>query len=510
MGALLQMGKLAAVRESGGDTLLRVARTPRWRAVDVLLLLAPLLVLGALTAFVRADPAPNVTSSNGLYTDEAWNLINARNFVLLGSFSTDDWNLHLVNVPFSLIQATVFSLVGVGMSQARMVSIVAVALTMGVLGLGLRARLGGGAAMLASLAYGTSALVLYYGRLAFLEPTVACALTIGALLVVRANDERAGRWGLVAGVALAIAIGTKPSAAFAAGGILAAAVFLAIRSTAARRWLSGAVLAITFAGVAWILLIGLPNWTAVATDLRIWASEPIIGPLDSIAGRILSFPVRNDGFLVTAAPIILFGALGWVAAVRRRRGMSDTQFALFAMATGWLTAGLGILALAPYRPNRYEVPLLPALAILGALGWSLAGPRLHRMRPMQTAAIGVAVAAVVVAPGAMQYASWMVNARQVLIDTQARVAAILPAGAVVEGRYAPGFALQAPVVTLVSRVSTRVNPGDLYVTRGVRWYIDIPGSVPSWARLHARQWSARVVRLCVPWSTDEVCLWQVP
>ena len=484
--------------------------TPPRRLLDVLLLLAPLLVLGALAAFVRADPASHVTSSNGLYTDEAWDIINARNFVLLGSFSTDDWNLHLVNVPFSLIQAAVFRVAGVGMAQARMVSIVAVALTMGALGWGLRARLGGGAAMLASLAYGTSALVLYYGRLAFLEPTVACALTVGALLVVRANDERAGRWGLVAGIALALAIGTKPSAVFAASGILAAAGFLALRSAAARRWLAGAVLAITSAGVAWIVLIGLPNWTAVGTDLRIWASEPIIGSLGGVAGRILSFPVRNDGFLVTAAPIILFGALGWVAAFRQRRGLSETQVALFAMATGWLTAGLGILVLAPYRPNRYEVPLLPALAILGALGWSLAGPRLHRMPPMRSAAIGVAVAAIVVVPGAVQDASWMMNARQVLIDTQARVAAILPAGAVVEGRYAPGFALQAPVVTLVSRPSTRVNPGDLYVTRGVRWFIDIPGSAPSWARLHARQWAARVLRLCVPWSTDRVCLWQVP
>lgn len=229
------------------------------RLLDGLLLLAPLVVFGLLAVFVLRDPAGRVTASNAPYSDEAWDLINPRNFVLFGTFSTDDWNLHLVNVPYSIIQAAVFTVAGVGMAQGRLLSIVAVALTMAALGWGLRRPLGQGAAILAALAYGTSTLVLYYGRLAFLEPLVALFLTVGGLLALRADGPRSGRWGLAAGLALALAIGTKPSAAFATAGLLVGLGLVRGRSPAVRRWIGGAVVAIGLAGLVWIVLIGLPN-----------------------------------------------------------------------------------------------------------------------------------------------------------------------------------------------------------------------------------------------------------
>jgi hypothetical protein len=480
------------------------------RGLDLLLLVAPLAVFVLLATFVLVDPARGVTSSNGIFTDEAWDVINARNFVLLGRFSTDDWNLHLVNVPFSLVEAAVFHVAGVGMTQARIVSIAAVALTMAALGWGLRRPLGSGAALLASLAYGTSTLVLYYGRLAFLEPTVALGLTVGGLLALRAHDERAGRWGLAAGVALAIAIGTKPSAAFAALGILVGLGAVGARSPAARRWIGGAASAILAAGVVWLAVIGLPNRAAVAADLRIWASEPILGSLTGTVHQILRFPFRNDGFLTLAAPIIAFGALGLVATILGRRQLSRRSVALAGAATGWLAFGLGILAAAPYRPNRYEVPLLPALAILGAIGWSLVAPRLRRGSPARATIVAGVVAGILVIPGLVLYGTWMGSGESRLPAIQASVRSIIPPGAVVEGTYAPGFALRAPVTTLVSRPWVDVNAGDLYVTRGVRWYVDVKGSAPAWAPLHPEEWAARVQRLCERWGTGEVCLWQIP
>jgi 4-amino-4-deoxy-L-arabinose transferase-like glycosyltransferase len=487
-----------------------VAATRSRRLVDALLLLAPLALFGLLAVFVLADPAAGMTASNAPATDEAWDIVNARNFVLMGRFSTDDWNLHLVNVPYSLLLAAVFSVAGVGMAQARFMSIVAVALTMAALGWGLRRPLGSSAALLASVAYGTSTLILYYGRLAFLEPIVALGLTVGGLLVLRAHDPRAGRWGILAGVALALAIGTKPSAAFAVTGILAGVALVGVRSPSVRRWLGGAVLVIVLAGLAWAAFIGLPNRAAVATDLRIWPAEAIVAPVLVMLRRIVAFPTHADGFLLLTAPILLFGALGWVAAVRGRRSLPRPSVALLATATGWFVAGFGILALAPYRPNRYDVPLLPGLAILGAIGWSVLAPRLRRLPSGRAAAAGVAVAAALVLPGLIMYGGWMGTAPNSLPDIQANVRAIVPAGAVVQGDYAPAFALQASVVTLVSHEPTRVNPGDLYLSRGVRWYVGDSGTAPAWAALHPLEWSLRVSRLCAPWGQHEVCLWQVP
>jgi len=479
------------------------------RVLDGLLFVAPLTVFAILATFVLVDPTSGVTASHGPFTDEAWNVVNARNFVLLGRFATDDWNLHLVNLPFSLVEAAVFSVAGVGMAQARLVSIAAVAMSMAALGFGLRGWFGRGAALLASVGLGTSALVLYYGRLAFLEPSVALGLTVGGLLTLRAHDRSSGRWGFVAGVALAIAIGTKPSAAFAGAGIVIGLAAVGAGAPAVRRWLGGAVLAILLAGITWVVLIGLPNRDAVATDLRIWASEPIVGPLSVMAHQVLTFATRNDGFLGLAAPLLLVGGLGWTIAFRARRNLGSAQSALFAATTGWLVAGLGILSLAPYRPNRYEVPLLPALAILSAIGWSVVLPRLKVGTPSRATAAGLAVACVIAAPGLLAFGGWMTMAQRELPAVQAQVRAILPAGAVVQGDLAPAFALRAPVETLVSRPPTRVNPGDLYQSHGVRWYVGATGTAPAWARLHPEAWASRVPRLCESWGGDDVCVWQL-
>src|ERR1041385_5146267 len=81
----------------------------------------PIAVGVLLLSLLAADPPAGITTSNGIRTDEAWDVINARNLVLLGRWSTDDWNLHLVNVPYSLVVAAVFSAFGVGIEQARAV-----------------------------------------------------------------------------------------------------------------------------------------------------------------------------------------------------------------------------------------------------------------------------------------------------------------------------------------------------------------------------------------------------
>jgi len=476
----------------------------------VILVAVPLVLLALLWAFVRADPAPGISVSNGPYTDEAWDVINARNLVLLGRWSTDDWNLHLVNVPFSAIQAAVFTVAGVGIAQARYVSIAATVITMLALGFGLRRRLGLEAALLATAAYGGSTLVLFYGRLAFLEPTVAMWLTLGGLLTLRARDVRSGRWGLLAGVALALAIGTKPSAAVAVVGVLSGLAVVGHRPGPVRRWVVAAATVIGVAGVAWIALIGLPNLAAVRTDLRIWPSEPILSSLGGILHEVVTFPTRSDGFFVLAAPILVTGVGGLVLAVRARGSMPPELLGLFAATTGWLILGLGLLSVAPYRPNRYEVPMLPALAIMSGIGlWAL-GTLAGSWSLLRMRAVASVLVLVLVAPGLVSYAQWMRAATYRLPDIQAAVAAAIPAGSVVQGLIAPAFALQAPVVTIVSRPPTQVNPGDLYAMRGVRWYVGADGSAPQWAALHPEAWAARSTVLCARWGSENDCVWHLP
>ncbi len=352
--------------------------------------------------------------------------------------------------------------------------------------------------------------MLYYGRLAFLEPTVTMWLTIGSLLVLRARSDRSGRWGALAGLTLALAVGTKPSALFAVAGLLVAVAIYGRRDPAVRRWVGGALLAIAALAVGWVLVIGLPNRAAVAVDLRIWASEPIFGPIRTMATRVLSFPFRSDGFLLLAAPILAFGAGGWLLAVRARRRLPPGIALLVVMATGWLVAGLGLLFLAPYRPNRYEAPLLPALAILGGVGaWVVVSAERAWPRP-RLAVAGVAVAAALVLPGLVSYSTWMRGATYRLPEIQAALASTVPPGSAMQGVLAPAFGLRAPAATIVSRPWVRVSPGDLYATRGVRWFVGAEGEAPAWASKHADAWAARTTVLCSPWGSQRVCVWHLP
>jgi 4-amino-4-deoxy-L-arabinose transferase-like glycosyltransferase len=371
--------------------------------------------------------------------------------------------------------------------------------------------LGRGPALIGAVAFGSAALVLYYGRLAYLEPLVALGVTLGTLGALRATAPRSGWWGVLSGLALAGAIGTKPSALFASIGLLlGVAVVLARSSPAARRWLIGAVVAIGVAGLAWVVALGLENRLAVGGDLRIWASEPLPRSVLGWVRRVLGFPFRNDRMLLLAAPLLIGAAVGSVFAIRRRHTLSPTVRGLVGAAIGSLVLGFAVLAMVPYRPNRYEVPLLPAMAILTAVAWSVIAELVGRSDAGRRRAVGTLVAAGLVLPGVVLFASWMLVTPSSLPGIQDDVASIIPPGAAVEGIYAPLFALRAPVVTFVSRPWAGINTGDLYAVRHVRWYIGAMGTTPGWAGRHPAAWAARQQRLCAPWGSRTVCVWQVP
>jgi hypothetical protein len=115
----------------------------------------------------------------------------------------------------------------------------------------------------------------------------------------------------------------------------------------------------------------------------------------------------------------------------------------------------------------------------------------------------------VAAPSLTPFVGWARSATFVLPSIQSQVATAVRPGDVIEGTLAPAFALDAPVVTLVSRQQTSINPGDLYATRGVRWFVGARDAKPSWAKLHPDAWNARQELVCVDWG-EPTCVWRVP
>ena len=176
---------------------------------------------------------------------------------------------------------------------------------------------------------------------------------------------------------------------------------------------------------------------------------------------------------------------------------------LAAACVGWFVAGMGVLLIVPYRPNRYLVPLLPPLAVLAGLGFAAARrvalPSGRRgVIPARTAdtrglpqgigsggrppglpaVLAAVLALALVLPGIVLDAGWMASTPTTLPGVEARVAALVPVGAAVQGDLAPVLAMRTAAQTIVSRPATNVNAGDLYVTHDVRWVFtdrDPPG-----------------------------------
>jgi hypothetical protein len=292
--------------------------------------------------------------------------------------------------------------------------------------------------------------------------------------------------------------------------LLAAVAMVGVRQPPIRRWVGGALLSIAALGGAWAAAIWLPNRVAISNVLRIWASEPIIAPIRTVLGRITSFPARNDGFIGQSIPVLAVGTAGWIAGLVRWRRMSAEVRLLLAASTGWAIAGLGLLVVAPYRPNRYEEPLLPAFAILAGIGARVAADVWSDRSHRRTLLAGAALAVVLVAPGVASYAGWARDATYRLPALQAQTLAAIPAGSATQGTYAPAFAMRARVLTIVSRPADQISPGDLYETRSVRWFFGEDGESPAWAPLHPDAWAGRQAVLCSDWGTTHVCLYRLP
>lgn len=519
---------------------------------DTLVLGAAVVVL--LGATIAVDPPSGVTASNSPFTDEAWNVVNARNFVLLGRWSTDDWNLYLVNFPFSLLQALAFAVTGVGIIQARLVPILATALTVGGLAWWLRGLVGRWPARLAALGLGSSALVLYYGRLAYLEPLVSLFLVLGLatafpLMTMLAparegggegeiggerGGERDGGWGggafdrlrsahsarpallpgAVAGLLFGLAVWTKPSAAFAVAGIVLGVGLGGLRRPTMRAWAIAAVSVVAVGVGAWMVLVWRTNSAAVATDLAIWASEPLPRSIGELLRRVTSYPARSDGAIPLTLPLVGPALVGALVVLLRWRDVPPGRRALCLAAFGWAALGVGALFAVSYRPNRYVVPMLPAFAIMLAVGVATILDLL-RMRDLRARrpwlAIGaLGLVALVAAPGPALDAGWMTATGSTMPAIQARVMAVVPAGAALEGDLAPLFGMRVPGLVLVSRPEVDVNPGDLYATRAVRWVVLDAGQRPVWADAHAAAWQSRATIFCVPWGAGRPCLVRVP
>jgi hypothetical protein len=338
---------------------------------------------------------------------------------------------------------------------------------------------------------------------------VATGHTLAVVLVSRSDGGRAGRSGLLAGLALALAIGVKPNAAFASVGILIGVAIVAGRhDRAVRRWLAGALASIGACAAAWVAVVLLPHASEVAADVRIWPAQHLPGSVGDLVYSIVHYPFSTDGAIPAALVLGVAGLAGLVRSIRHWSNLDHSRRLLIGAATGWIVAGAVPLFGLDYHPNRYVVPLLPAFSVLLAAGLSIDWPAAVGSASRRRA-VTLGMVVVLIAPGLLAYGGWLSAGTRELVPAQTAAAANLPPGSVVVGDFAPLMGMTSRAKTIVSWPSAGVNTGDAYADQGARYVVTSPAP-PSWVSEHRAAWAARQKLGCVTWGGEPVCLYALP
>jgi 4-amino-4-deoxy-L-arabinose transferase-like glycosyltransferase len=504
---------------TGGQRFDRSAFAPWVGRMGAVVLAAAVLWL--LLPFAGSDPPSGLTASNAAWTDEGFNLANARRWALTGTFATGDIDRSLTNGAYSAVSAGIFAVTGPSLAAGRVLSMVALAVAVLLLALGLARPLGRMAALLAGVALGGSDLMLEHGRLALVEATVVALLTAAFVLAVRAAWRPSPVAGVGLGLLLAAAVSVKATALLPGVVMLAVILVAAVRRRDRPALAMGLVAAgsAALAALVWLLVVALPNWERLRTALRVWPRVDYLDDPLGITGRVWRHLADSDQAVGRSLPLLLAAAVGLVVlAVRWRRlrpPARDTLVMAAAWGIGlWLVVAAGDYLPGHYlAPNRYVVPALPGLAVLAGFGLAFVAYRVGgdagtAAGQRRAAVAGVALGLAVAIPGVATYLDGALRSGRTREADQRILALAVSEDAVVYGAYAPTLLFDTRLATLTPWPSADANVRDPVRRLGVTHVLvgngpaDPTGRVPTIVEQGAITLLARV-----PWGDQELALY---
>jgi 4-amino-4-deoxy-L-arabinose transferase-like glycosyltransferase len=311
---------------------------------------------------LRADPPPGLSWSFAPYTDEAYNNYSARNMVLYGKWKVDDFFPFVVYPLTNFLAVLVFKLFGLGFVQVKLISLLAGVASVFVIYLLVKEDSGPLAGQLAALGLAVSFPLVMYSRLGLVESVQLLFLLLTGLFFVRGlKRPRQMLWAGLFGASTILLV--KVSAVFVAPALLFAWLWELIDRrkdrAAVQSLIRGLWLALAGIGVActvWLVAVFLPHRADyVQYVLRHSFESPAGHPKGLVAYLANAFTIGVNSRVTTRLPWIAF--VGFAAlpafAFGRRPGLRYCGL--------WFLLAFLMLGYMNYRPDRYEIILIPAL-----------------------------------------------------------------------------------------------------------------------------------------------------
>lgn len=319
------------------------------------------LALALRAAFPLADP-PWLAPIGITWHDEGVWAHNARNRALFGDWMLDGWNPLYVSPVFTGLEFISFSIFGVGLWQARLISMLAGTAGVIALGLGLAATTSRRTALFGALLLAVNFTWVMFSKVALLEALMVALIAGSWCAYTRAS--RSWIWGALAAMLGLAAFFTKASAAFfliALGISSCWSVWESRRRNETVEWATLATLAC--GTVVALAIFVIPNWEEYSFyNLFVYGARRSQTGLTALADRASWFPVVHQFFsrqwLLTV--IALFGLASTLVTIRR----ASPGERLLAL---WFVLGALELVLHDLGNERRYVFLIPAMAGLAAL-----------------------------------------------------------------------------------------------------------------------------------------------
>ncbi|MCX6378404.1 MAG: glycosyltransferase family 39 protein [Armatimonadetes bacterium] len=341
------------------------------------------ILLGVVLRFVAlgSDPYRKLSWSAALVTDEGFYLHNARNLILFGSTRQDEFQNSLIMPTLHFMQVGFFSLFGVGLLQARILTLLLSLLTLTIFYFALKRAFNGQTAI-----YGTLFLILdpvftLYNRMALMDTPALLPMALAFYGFAWAWKAGGGRRSTICfagcGAFLALAYTVRGLSAFLIPIPFCVVYFAGKRNLFHCRAIKAMGLGVGVVITLYLLFWWLPHRQELAHVNGFYLRDQLLPEnLHHFASILITSLFGDDrgvsAFMLRQSPILtLLGVLGVVYWVRegRKELWEDSTRACMNFLVAWLVAGGVLFSALAYSPSRYYILFYPALA--GVAGFTL-------------------------------------------------------------------------------------------------------------------------------------------